>query len=116
MKLLVSPDIFKLEDTNKTGKYTLHNPLDREVILASSFTIERLDGDKWQVVPFVKNLGFEDITYAVPAQGSKEFPLVLSSILEDKGNIKGRYRLIKEVWPYEKEKEKTLLTAEFEIR
>jgi len=71
IKLLGSPNVFKLDDANKMLKYIVDNPLDSELIIDSFYSFERLAGDKWQVVPFVKNLVFEDITYVAPSQGSK---------------------------------------------
>ena len=58
----------------------------------------------------------EDITYAIPAKGSKEYALALSRVMKDHGSEKGHYRFAKEVWIYGEESTKSLLTAEFEIR
>jgi len=48
-------------------KYIVDNPLDSELIIDSFYSFERLAGDKWQVVPFVKNLVFKYITYVAPS-------------------------------------------------
>lgn len=116
MELLILPDTFEQNDSNKMGKYVLSNNLEQELITSSSFTIEKLVNAKWQPVPLADRLVFEDITYAVPSKKSKEFTLALSNILKDGAGVKGQYRLVKEVWPYGKAEDKSQLTAEFEIK
>jgi len=115
MELLVLPDTFEQKDSDKIGSYVLNNNLEQELIVPSSFIIERLIDDKWQLVPLVEMFVFEDITYAISPKEAKEFPLALSKILKDGANTKGRYRLVKEAWIYGKDEEKTKLTAEFLI-
>lgn len=116
IELSVLPDVFEQKDIRKTEHYVLKNNLDQELILSSSFIIEKLTEDKWEPVPLSEMLAFEDITYAIPPKESKEFNLALSSILKDKAAVKGHYRLVKDVWLYGQDKNKQQLTAEFEIR
>jgi len=116
IELSVLPDVFEQKDTSKTGHYVLKNNLDQELVLSSSFIIEKLTDDKWEPVPLSEMLAFPDITYAIPPKESKEFALALSNILKDKATVKGQYRLVKDVWLYGQDKDKKQLTAEFEIR
>ncbi|RRA95551.1 immunoglobulin-like domain-containing protein [Paenimyroides viscosum] len=116
IELLVSPSTFDINNKNKTGKYTLYNNSDNEVIVSSSIVIEIWSGNDWQIVPLVKNFVFEDITYATRQKESQDFTLALSNILEDGGTVKGKYKITKEVWTLGKESQKSLLSAEFEIK
>jgi len=116
MELLVLPAVFEQKDVNKMGHYVLKNNFDKELVISSHFTIEKLVDEKWVTVPLSEMLAFEDITYAIPPKKSKEFALALSSILKDKATLKGQYRLVKEAWLYGHDTDKKKLTARFEIK
>lgn len=115
MQLVLQPDTFVQRDSNKMSHYIITNKSDEEVVIPSSFVIEKLRGDKWEMIPLTEMLVFEDITYAIPPKGSKEFGLALSRVMKDHEPEKGHYRFVKEAWIYGQESKKTLLTAEFDI-
>lgn len=115
MQMTLRPDTFEQRDANKMFHYRITNNFEKELIFSSSFVIEKFIGKKWEAVPLREMLVVEDITYAVPAKGSKEYALALSRVMKDHGSEKGHYRFVKEVWIYGEENTKTKLTAEFEI-
>lgn len=116
MQMTLRPDTFRQKDTTKMFHYTITNNFEKELIISSSFVIEKLVEKKWEMVPISEMLVVEDITYAVPAKGSKEYALALSRVMKDHGSKKGHYRFVKEAWIYGEESTKSRLTAEFEIR
>lgn len=116
MQMTLRPDTFGQTDSYQMFHYTITNNFEKELIVSNSFVIEKLIGKKWEMVPLAEMLVVEDITYAVPAKGYKEFALALSRVMKDHASEKGHYRFIKEVWIYGQERRKSLLTVEFEIR
>lgn len=55
----------------------LINQTDMEMVYGKQYTLEKLDGDKWYVVPYKQGIAFEDIGIILKANetGSVEFKL-----------------------------------------
>lgn len=116
MELRVVPNNFKYEDADKKGKYILQNNSDHQIDFSSHFTIEKQNGDKWQVLPLNKTLAFEDMAYGLDPDKNQEFNLFLSRFLEKGSQLdKGTYRIVKEAWPADDATAKFNVTGEFTI-
>lgn len=116
IELRVIPHNFKYDDTDKKGKYILRNNLDHNISFSSHFTIEKLNGKEWQVLPLNKILVFEDMAYGLDPDGSQEFNFFLSRFLEKGDQLdKGTYRITKETWGADDANAKLNVAGEFTI-
>lgn len=96
--------------------YSVQNNVSYPIQYGSRYKIERYtDSSRWELVPFIDNLAFEDIIYSLKPGNSQELTMGIPKILKNKPVKTGLYRMIKEVWPVEKKDEKETLITEFTI-
>lgn len=95
--------------------YTVKNKASYPIQYDSRYKIEKHTGTHWKIVPFIDNLTFEDIMYSLKPDKSQDFIMPIPKILKNKSVEIGLYRIVKEVWPVNRENNKISLTTEFTI-
>ena len=112
--MTVSPNKFKNAE-EKIISYTITNNSSKDLNFDSRFRIERNEKGAWKLVPFIENLGFNDLLYGVQKGNSIREPIHISVSIGKEHTEKGRYRIVKEVWPVKKRDSTISLMAEFVV-
>lgn len=73
----------------------LENNGTEDIFYGAEFSIEKLNGTNWEVVPAVRNLMFIEIAYTLTAGSSKDFVIDLSTL--DPSLTAGNYRVVKNI-------------------
>lgn len=90
----------------KTITLELVNTSKEELYYGMDFSIEKLTGDTWEVVPGVENLMFIEIAKLLPGDSKEEFEINLTDL--GKNMKAGKYRIVKNL-------NNSVYYAEFEL-
>lgn len=116
ISLKVVPNTFEVRHTADIKiVYIVSNQTSSLLQYGTRYKIEKYTGTRWEAVPFIDNLAFEDILYGLEPTRSQEFKIAIPKILKSNTIDAGLYRIVKEVWPTDRKHKKTTLTAEFTV-
>ncbi len=79
----------------KELKATIKNNGSEDVFFGADYSLEKLKGSKWVVVPGMKDMAFIDIAYSVAPGSEQEFTADLSQLKPSLDA--GKYRLVKNI-------------------
>ncbi len=96
--------------------YIVNNKTSYSIQYDTRYKIEKYTGSRWEQLPFKDNIAFEDLLYSLEPTNSQEFKVAIPKILKSSTIDAGTYRIVKEVWPENREHKKTTLTTEFTVK
>lgn len=95
--------------------YIVNNKASYSIQYDTRYKIEKYTGTRWKKGLFMDNIAFEDVLYHLEPTKSQEFKMAIPKILKNNTIEVGSYRIVKEVWPENREHKKTTLRVKFTV-
>jgi len=116
LEMFLIPDTFESGGFGRTIKCVLWNNTEHELGFSSKFSVEKWNGSRWVLLPFVRNFVFTEPLYSLSPQGGiNEVDHDLLN-LADGAKEKGKYRLTVEVSKGHRLEEDFRVFAEFTVK
>jgi len=116
LKMWLVPNSFEAGEPDKMIKCVLRNDTEYELSFGSKYAVERWDGKRWVLLPFISNFLITDELYGMsPKGGIDGMDLCLSKCLVDGAQERGRHRLTIGVGLSHEIEAKFRVSAEFTV-
>jgi len=116
LEMWLVPNSFEAGEPDKMIKCVLRNDTEYELSFGSKYAVERWDGKRWILLPFVSNLVITDELYGMsPKGGIDEVDHCLSKCLVDGAQERGRHRITIGVGLSHEIEAKFRVSAEFTV-